>query len=264
MGWTDEVRIETPEQIDMGLELAGLGTRFVAQMYDWVIKILITIFLAVAVVLVVSLAGLTIQLEHMTPMAIALLIGVAFLIWLGYDLLYEAARNGQTPGKRTARIRVIHEGGAPVTFQAAAIRNLLGLADSLPGFYVLGAIIILVTPKRQRLGDLAAGTIVIRERVVAAPAETEAAVKELASPDFAFTAHQLAGCSPNDRHVLRSFLRRQAKMAPVARDSLARRLAASFVQKTAYQPPRPLNDGFEATMFLASLLRDLQEHDGHG
>ena len=149
----------------------------------------------------------------MKPIALALLIGVVYLLWFGYDLLYEAVRNGQTPGKRVAGIRVIREGGAPVDFRAAAVRNLLGLADLLPGFYVLGAIIILVTPKRQRLGDLGAGTIVVRERVLAAPAETDAAVQEFASADYAFTAGQLAACVPNDQHVLRSFLRRQAKMA---------------------------------------------------
>jgi uncharacterized RDD family membrane protein YckC len=264
MGWTDEVRIETPEQIDMGLELAGLGTRFVAQLFDWVIKVLVTFFLVLAGVLAASLAGLTVQMDHLSPIALAVLVGVLFVLWFGFDLLYEATRNGQTPGKRMAGIRVIREGGAAVTFQAAAVRNLLGLADLLPGFYVLGAVIILFTPKRQRLGDLAAGTIVVRERVLAAPAETEAAVQEFASPDYAFTARHLAACVPNDRHVLRSFLRRQDKMAPAARDRLACRLAATFVEKTGYELPRPLTDGWEATVFLASLLRDLRDHDGRG
>lgn len=258
MGWTDELRIETPEQIDMGLELAGLGTRFVGQMFDWLIKVLITFVLAVVAILTAALAGYALPRDHLSPIALAMLIGVVYVLWFGYDLLYEAIRNGQTPGKRVAGIRVIREGGAPVDFRAAAVRNLLGLADLLPGFYVLGAIIMLVTPKRQRLGDLAAGTIVVRERVLAAPSETETAVKDLASDEYVFTARHLAACVPNDQHVLRSFLRRHAKMEPTARDRLARRLAETFVEKTAYQVPRPLNDGHEATVFLASLLRDLR------
>ncbi len=262
MGWIDEVRIETPEQIDMGLELAGLGTRFVGQMFDWLIKILVTFFLALVGILAASLGGFTVRLEHTTPIATALIIGVLYILWFGYDLLYEAVRNGQTPGKRVAGIRVIREGGAPVDFRAAAVRNLLGLADLLPGFYVLGAIIILISSKRQRLGDLAAGTIVVRERVLAAPAETAASVQEFASPDYAFSARHLAACEPNDQHVLRSFLRRQAKMAPAPRDRLASRLAVAFLEKTAYEPPRPLTDGWEATVFLASLLRDLAAYEG--
>jgi hypothetical protein len=194
-------------------------------------------------------------------MVLALLLGAGYLVWLGYDIFYEAVRNGQTPGKRYAGIRVIRDGGAPLDFRSAAVRNLLALADLLPGFYILGAVFVLLTPKRQRLGDLAAGTIVIRERVAAAPAETEAVVADIASPDYAFTARQLAACSPNDRHVLRSFLRRLETLEQEASDRLASRLAATFVEKMSYEPPRPLHDGWEATVFLASLYRDLQEHD---
>jgi uncharacterized RDD family membrane protein YckC len=264
MAWSDEVRIETPEQIDVGLELAGLGTRFVAQLLDWIIKVIVTAVLAVVGVLAAGLLGFGQQLEHIPWVVAAVLVGAAYLLWLGYDLFYEAVRNGQTPGKRYANIRVIRDGGAPVDFQAAAVRNLLGLADLLPGLYILGAVLVLLTPKRQRLGDLAAGTIVIRERVAAAPTETDAVVADLASPDYAFTARHLAACGPNERHVLRSFLRRLDTMDEAATDRLASRLAATFVEKMSYQPPRPLHDGYEATVFLASLYRDLQEHDRRG
>jgi uncharacterized RDD family membrane protein YckC len=264
MRWTDDVRLETPEQITVDLELAGLGSRFVAQMVDWLLKILFSGLLVIAVVIAGGLLGFSQQIEHASVLVQALAVAALYLLWLGFDIYYEAVHNGQTPGKRHAGIRVIRDGGAPLDFQAAAVRNLLGLADMLPWFYVLGAVIVLLTPKRQRLGDLAAGTVVVRERTLAAPGETVAAVEQHATDDFAFTTRHLAQCTPNDRHVLRSFLQRLETIRGKERDKLAVRLAGTFAQKTAYELPQPLATGDRATAFLASLFRDLDEHARRG
>jgi uncharacterized RDD family membrane protein YckC len=264
MQWTDEVRLETPEQIDVNLELAGLGTRFVAQLYDWIIKILLSAVLVILALICAGLLGYEPQFERTKPLVLALVLGGLYLLWLGFDIYYEATHNGQTPGKRHAGIRVIRDGGAPLDFQAAAVRNLLGLADYLPSFYVLGAIIVLLTPRRQRLGDLAAGTIVVRERTLAAPAETAEVVQRIASEEYAFTAQHLAGCSANDRNILRSFLQRLETMEADSRARLALQLANTFLQKTGYQPAQPIHSGEQATVFLASLLRDLEEQSRRG
>ena len=261
MRWTDELRLETPEQIDVGLELAGLGTRFVAQLLDWLIKLLVSGVLILAAAVTAALLGFTTFIERGGPLLAALAVGALYLLWLGYDIYYESVHNGQTPGKRHAGIRVIREGGAPLDFQAACVRNLLGLADLLPGFYVLGAVLVLLTGRRQRLGDLAAGTIVIRERVLTAPAEMEEVVRQWAAEEYQFTARHLEGCARDDRHVLCSFLARQDRMDAQGRDRLAHRLAALYLRKTSYQPPRPIQGGDEATAFLASLYRDLLEYD---
>src|SRR5206468_13021288 len=118
-----------------------------------------------AVALAAAFLGLAGQLENASPLVVAAGVVAGFLLWMAYDIYFEALHGGQTPGKKVAGVRVIGDGGGPIDFRAACVRNLLGLADALPVFYVLGAVLILVTGRRQRLGDLAAGTVVVRERV---------------------------------------------------------------------------------------------------
>jgi uncharacterized RDD family membrane protein YckC len=264
MQWTDEVRIETPEQIDVDLELAGLGSRFVAQFIDWLIKLLVSVALLIIGMTIAALLGKTVQLDAMPKIVFALLIAAAYFLWFGYDVFFEVTRNGQTPGKKYCGIRVIREGGAPLDFTAGCVRNLLALADLMPMFYFLGAGLILLNRRRQRLGDLAAGTIVIRERAVAAPVEVDAAVKRFARPEFAFTATHLAACAKGDRFLLRSFLQRLPELDRTSRGQLAKKLADQFVQKTGYVLAAPLHDAEDAAAFLASLYRDLEEHTRRG
>ncbi|HLJ94441.1 MAG TPA: RDD family protein, partial [Gemmataceae bacterium] len=225
MQWTDNVRIETPEQIDVSLELAGLGSRFVARVLDWMIKLGIAVVVGILGAIVLGLLGYAPGAKTVSIYVLTLLVGLFYAFFLGYDIYFEVRRNGQTPGKRRAGIRVIREEGAPLDFRSACIRNLLGTADFLPAFYLLGGLFVLLTPRNQRLGDLAAGTIVIRERAVAAPADVAVEVGRLASPELVFTADQLAACNPNGRHILRSFFQRYHQLADEPRHRLARSLA---------------------------------------
>ena len=86
----------------------------------------------------------------------------AFLIFFVYDVAFEVLAGGRTPGKRWNGLRVVRTGGQPVGFVSSTIRNLLRVVDLLPGFYLVGIVSILVTKRNQRVGDLAAGTIVAR------------------------------------------------------------------------------------------------------
>ncbi len=259
MEWTDEVRLETPEQVDMDLELAGLGSRFVAQLLDWLIKGLISLGVVLLILVVSALLGHVLDFDRISPLLGALALAFLYLLWLGFDILFEMRYNGQTPGKKVAGIRVIREGGAPLDFQAAAVRNLLGMADLLPCFYILGAILIQLGPRRQRLGDMAAGTLVIRERGVEIPEDQLKVIGELASPEVVFTAQQLDACSAEDRHILRSFFQRFDQLEEAGRDRLIQNLATTLMQKTAYQSPSPFRSTLQDTVFLASLYRDLED-----
>src|SRR5262249_40975676 len=154
MRWTDEMRIETPEQIEVYLELAGLGSRFVAQMIDWLWKILVTLALGAVCLVTLALMGFGKLIDAPSNMMLALVVAVVYLLWLGYGISFELRWNGQTPGKRTAGIRVMQVGGAPIDLRAACIRNLLAVADFLPAFDLLGAVLILLTERHQRLGDM--------------------------------------------------------------------------------------------------------------
>jgi len=259
MQWTDDLRIETPEQIDLSLELAGLGSRFVARLLDWGVKWGLLVLVGILVAIVSSLLGMSIGDGRLNVYLLTLVIGLFYFLLLGYDIYFELAQNGQTPGKRRAGIRVMRENGAPPDFRSACIRNLLGMADFLPIFFLLGGLLVCLSSRRQRLGDMAAGTIVVRERAVKAPADLRKELNHLvATTAFAFTPDQLAACSKDSLHILRSFFQRFGELEPQARDQLASRLAYEFKRKTGYVegPTSRVNSQPEA--FLASLFRDLE------
>ena len=264
MQWTDDLRIETPEQIDVSLELAGLGSRFVARVLDWLIKLGLAAVVGVLGAVIVGLLGFTAGAKNVSVYVLTFLVAIFYAFFLGYDIYFEVRHNGQSPGKRRAGIRVIREGGAPLDFRSACVRNLLGAADFLPAFYFLGGLLVLLTERNQRLGDLAAGTLVVRERALEAPADVAQEVDRLASPDFAFTSDQLAACFPDGRHILRSFFQRYHQLDDGPRNQLARRLAEEFLRKTSYRLDTPVLDGRRAEVFLASLHRDLEKLARHG
>jgi uncharacterized RDD family membrane protein YckC len=260
----DEVRIETPEQIELALEPAGLGSRFVACVVDtltWA-GILFVLILVGAIILA-SVGGLPAGGWIMGVLG-ALLGLLVYGFILTYDIVFELRWTGQTPGKRVAGIRVMRQGGGPIDFRSSCIRNLLRPVDWLPAFYLLGALVAAVSRRRQRLGDLAAGTLVIRERIVAMPEDLAKMIEDFASDEFTFGPEHVAACEPGDRHVLRSYFARYGDMDPRARDKLARRLARMFCSKTGYQPPQPLTTARTSETFLASLYRDLDQWAKHG
>lgn len=264
MQWSDDLNIETPEQIDVALELAGLGSRFVAQLIDWIIKWGVLLGLLFGLVIVLGLVGAAVADSTVALYLAAAGLALTIVAFLGFDIYFEVHRNGQTPGKKLAGIRVMLESGAPVDVRAACLRNLLALVDFLPGFYLLGALAITLTQRGQRLGDLAAGTIVVRERALQPPDELAERIAELAAPEFAFTAEQLAACAPDGGYILRSFFQRGRDMEPQSRAKLAARLADEFLKKTAWQPAFATEDSAKAVSFLASLHRDLEHFARHG
>lgn len=263
MEWSDEMRLETPEQIELDLELAGLGSRFLAVLVDLFWKLFITILLGFLGLIGAALLGAAVDLDSPPVALVAVVIAAVYVLWLGYAIYFEVKWNGQTPGKYAVGIRVLQESGAPVDFRAACVRNLLASADFLPSFHLLGALLVLLTARRQRLGDMAAGTIVIRERVVALGADPTDELTRHATEEYAFTTTQLAEVTAADRTVLREFLRRYDSMTTRGADRLARTLADRFVRKTRYPLAEPLDDPREARRFLASLLRDLEAARRH-
>ncbi|HEV7685083.1 MAG TPA: RDD family protein, partial [Acidimicrobiia bacterium] len=162
MTYDDRISIPTPEGVELELVLAGLGSRLVAAIVDQLIKL--AVFLALFVL------GGALSGDNAGGFLVAVLVVASFLVFFGYDVAFETLASGRTPGKRAAGLRVVRLGGEPVGFLASAVRNLLRLVDSLPGIYAVGAVCILFSSRNQRLGDLAAGTLVVRERTAAAKA----------------------------------------------------------------------------------------------
>lgn len=146
-------RLETPERVDLMVDLAGVGSRSLACLLDMLLIAACFLVLGIALLATVSLAG---------PVALIVAIGGAFALQWGYFVLFEVAWEGQTPGKRAIGLRVRRVGGYPIGWTEALIRNLLRAVDfQLAG--AVGLIAMLLNDRHQRIGDLAAGTVVVRE-----------------------------------------------------------------------------------------------------
>jgi uncharacterized RDD family membrane protein YckC len=148
------VTIETPEGVSFSYPLAGPVTRFVA----WVIDALV-IFTVLS-----ALSKVTSIVRPLTP-GVGAAVGIIgyFVVSVGYGMFLEWRWRGQTIGKRLLQIRVMDAEGLRLTFQQIAIRNLLRAVDSLPALYTVGGVTMVVSRYAQRLGDMAAGTIVVRQ-----------------------------------------------------------------------------------------------------
>ncbi len=230
------LEVETPEHVVLDYEIAGLGSRALAAITDTLILLLWTIVLGITLALLGpalgSWAGAIFGLTY-------------FASIFGYFTFFEGLRNGQTPGKRRLGIRVVMDTGHAITIGAAATRNLLRVADFLPPPYLLGALFVALHPRGKRLGDLVAGTVVVRDQPVVhavAPApipvptgEQEAAgVPELSDEEF-------------------HFLREYAERAPTLPEEVRARLAGRLAERLAGRyPSRPV----DSALFVAALYRD--------
>jgi uncharacterized RDD family membrane protein YckC len=213
-GVQETLRISTPEGVSLELPLAGLGSRFVALLVDFLLQCLA--FGLLIVVLVVAGAG---------GYAAAAVVAVAiFALLFAYPVAFELGAGGRTPGKRWSSLRVVCDDGSPVTFRASALRNVLRLVDILPAFYLVATVAIFATRHNQRLGDLAAGTLVVREPRAAALPEQGAAPVEAADPGE-LPAWDVSGLREAELAALRRFLERRDTLDEVPRRLLARDLA---------------------------------------
>lgn len=216
MEYEDLLTIETPEGVPIALHLAGYGSRFVSGLVDGVLKLLV----------IGAVALLLGQTAGFGGVATAVFLVVVLLVTVGYDIAFEVLGGGRTPGKRGSGLRVTRDDGRPVTFLPSAVRNLLRLVDGPGTGYAAGTISILVTKRNQRLGDLAAGTIVVRERTEAGQGSSAGFRRPRAREDAEPGAGwDLGDISAEELGAVRSFLERRGDLEPQARNALALQLA---------------------------------------
>jgi uncharacterized RDD family membrane protein YckC len=245
-GTFDDHAIDTPEQVALYFPLAGLGSRFLAAALDVAIQAAVSLLIVLVAVIVFSAIG-THKLDTMSNTAAKwftalLILGYFILIW-GYYALFEAFRNGQTPGKRVLKIRVIKDSGRQITFFEALARNLLRVIDSLPGAYLTGVISILMTKQNKRLGDLVAGTIVVHERTeefggyLYTPVSRSFTANLFDAPTTPpqvlseIPADRIARLTYSDLHLIDSFLARAISLPMEARAQLGSRLLDALCRK---------------------------------
>jgi uncharacterized RDD family membrane protein YckC len=249
--------IETPERVPLHFALASIGNRFLACAFDHALQ---TLSMAL-VYFIFTLVGNSLDLGGLRDApkwALALLIILIFLIWSSYFIVFEWRWNGQTPGKRWLKLRVIREDGRPITFWEAAVRNLLRLFDIMPlPFYSIGLISVFISTRDQRVGDLVAGTVVVRERETEAPTFSQvfnASVSDTALRRsfkvVPFTA-EIDSITEREIEVVEAFLRRRFDLPDQARMWMAWRVAMPLLHKL-----RPVYDlaTFTYEGFLEELL----------
>lgn len=216
------VDVETPELVVLTYSLAGIGSRVLAGLTDLFICIGTLFAIAVAVVMLGGRISLASDLT--ASWGTALLILAQFVILWGYYVLFEGLMDGQTPGKRLHRLRVVREGGYSVTFGVSAVRNLVRMLDMQPGvFYLVGLTSLFFTKRGRRLGDLVAGTIVVREDVL--PLAAPVRDKRDQTPG---TAALQTALSEDEYAVLARFVDRWSALEPLRRAALSARLATRF------------------------------------
>jgi len=232
MSEDDLYRIETPEQIDVAYDIAGIGSRFLAALVD---HILLALGLAIGCVLVAYGADL-LQLGFDEFIVLTLFgIGV-YLALCAYYIFWETIWNGQTPGKRLVGLRMVRTGGRPLGFLGSAIRNFIRLIDFLPVLYGLGMIVMFVDRRSRRLGDLAAGCIAIRERrpitldALATPSTSTAPLPTAAS----ITIPNLQALKREDYDIVQEFLQRRASLSAEARHRLSLQLLEGLQQRLGF------------------------------
>ncbi len=233
----------TPEYVEFRFTLAGLYSRFLA----WLVDALI-----VGVATVGVLFALNFAMAAFPGFASALSLVVYFLLDWGYGIGLETAWSGQTVGKRVMSLRVIQESGVRIGFYHAALRNLARPVDRLPLLYMVGGMAALVSRSHQRLGDMLAGTIVVRERRLKVPSALGTTGEEglLADPLFVSRVKKL---STEERDVILSAALRREELRLEARLQLFSALGTRLQEVLSMQKPAHLSDE-KWTLLVASAL----------
>jgi uncharacterized RDD family membrane protein YckC len=274
-GYADQLNIETPEQVELRFPIAGIGSRFLALMTDSLLQgaailVLILVFILIASALPKG-TGVSPPSATAGKWIVAAIVLFYFLLYWGYYSLFEAFWNGQTPGKRLLKIRVIKDSGRQITLFEALARNLLRVVDMLPSFYLIGVITMLCNREQKRLGDLVAGTIVVHERseeqplmshnsrtftsaLYPQPLETAREPVEALLP-----ADRVARLNAGDLNVIDTFFGRALDLDLDKRAEIAGRI----VERMSAKMQIPLPVDVDPERVLQSIAHTMRAQSGH-
>jgi uncharacterized RDD family membrane protein YckC len=243
-------QLVTGEAVALDLRTAGVPSRLLASALDLLVQ-MVALFLLSMLFGAVASTGNEAQ-------AAAMFIVVLLLVGLGYPVLLETLLRGRTLGKMALGLRVVRDDGGPIRFRHAFVRGLVGLIVEKPGISwgAVGVLTALLNERGKRLGDFAAGTIVIQERVVSAP------------PGFVPMPPPLAGWAttldltrlPDDLALsARGFLMRHTELTPAAQQALGSQLAAAVAAVVTPEPPAGTPDWAYLSAVLAERRRRAEQ-----
>jgi len=259
--FADQLNIETPEQVDLRFPVAGIGSRFIAVLIDHLIQFGTLFFILLGLTLIPSdnHAAKAAEFDTPTKWFLAAVGFILFTLIVGYFALFEAFWHGQTPGKHVMKLRVIKDSGRQITFFEALARNLMRFIDYLPGFYFAGVITMLCNRKNKRLGDMAAGTLVVHELSTddhtadAFLSGEDFFAKEQPKPEGPLPADAIARLDPADLHVMETFFTRALDLDIQTRAAMATRIAARMSAKM--KVPLPEGNPERTLEALAKAMR---------
>ncbi len=262
--------IDTPENVSFTYDIAGIGNRFIGALIDTSIVVGLLLILDVLLLVILTQDSASIPTSPfdsepaswLAGLVVALFFLIQFAIFWGYYTLFEYLWNGQTPGKRLLKIRVLRLDGNPIGFVEAFLRNLVRPVDFLPSGYGLGLVVMFFNEKTQRLGDLAAGTVVVRMRtdlsldslVVPAVAKTQTA--DDADLSLLLEFPHIRRLSATDYELIRELLtRRQARAVSGV---VIRRLAQAIAVQMEKPAPTDIVTSLHFLRAVVDAYRQLQ------
>ena len=226
--FVDKLTIDTPEQTALDFAVAGIGSRFLALALDTLLQMLVGLVAGIAGGILLGLIDAAYPKASLWGAAILILF--YFLLYFGYFAFFEITWNGQTPGKRTIGIRVIKDSGRPLTPAESIGRNLMRIVDWMPIFYAVGIVSAIFTKENKRLGDLVAGSLVVRESAFSELKPAWQAAQAPSGP--VLPSFGAALLSPEEYNLIESFLNRRSDLAFDVRyrmaDDILRRLKSKL------------------------------------
>lgn len=235
----DSIRTATPESVDLVFEPAGAGSRFVAAVIDGLIQGALIAALSFTIPAVLGVAGAAnssiLEAGMGVGLAVLLISGAAVLFL--YQMFFELLWKGQTPGKRALGLRVLQADGRPADYVQIVGRNLMRIVDFLPALYSAGVLTILLTRHNQRLGDLVAGTVVVREGRAARFVLAVPELNRTPTVSPALLRERLSRLQDGDLEPVRAFLARRWDLPEAVRRDLARRMVQALCSRMDWQQP---------------------------
>ncbi len=246
--------IQTPENVAFGYQVAGIGSRFLATLLDTLIIVLLQVIIVIVAILIITTFEGSSFADQLSTWIVAIFGLILTLFYWGYYVFFELLWNGQSPGKRWVGLRVIRMDGTPITLSEALIRNLVRLVDFLPAAYGVGILTMFIDKQSRRLGDLAAGTLVVHDR---APISIQSlSVKRAVNLRVQGLPDTIAGEFPverltnNDLSLIEDFLLRRDQLTH--RETLAIQILNTLYRR--FGLPLPTITRLEAENRLAAIL----------
>ena len=234
-----QVHFVTPENIEISYELSGIGSRFLAGCIDLCIQLLVILLLSLAGGVMMQGAAL---FQNIVSGSISLWLNamlglISFAILFGYHTYFELRWGGRTPGKRLVGLRVVRDGGYPVDLYASVIRNLVRIVDFMPPIYSAGLFSIFFSSEYKRLGDFAAGTIVIKERRPGFLSGRQQIPPTQLVAFYMTQVKHLDLLEAEEFNAIRRFIARRSELAIPIQAQLGMRLALPIMEKLNIDAP---------------------------